>query len=152
MGAELRRLRIFFSIVAVFALAVTIALPSIVNATKENRPAFSFPVTTWQETTFAGIPFYIQYEKDYVDQWFELRVRRGNQYLPLIGTGYLQAYNIVWIFWEDSPQGFRTRTHDTLTFELYTKGSDKIRIKNVSLLADGMFDWLDNTPINPPQE
>lgn len=110
---------------------------------------YTFTVTTWQPTTFSGIPFYVECEKENVDQWFRLWAKENGQYLKPEGKGFLQAYNIIWMSW---PDDFKTKAKQTITFELWTSGPDKVGVKTVSLIADQMFSWNGDTPINPPEE
>ncbi len=141
------------TITAIFCLLlylVLVAIPVLADAEAvKPKLIFTFTVTTWHETTFAGIPFYVECQRQNVDQWFVLKAKRGNQYLPLEGKGFLQAENIVWISW---PEEFKTQAQDTLTFELWTSVSDQIGVRRVSLIGDKMFLWRGDTPINPPEE
>ncbi|MFA6382545.1 MAG: hypothetical protein WCX08_04745 [Candidatus Buchananbacteria bacterium] len=112
-------------------------------------PVYTFTVTTWHETTFTGIPFFIECQKQKTDQWFNLKAKVNGQYLPLVGRGFLQAKNIVWISWPDE---FKSKAKQNTTFELWTDGPDQIGVQEVSLIADQMFSWQGDVPINPPEE
>jgi len=111
---------------------------------------YQFAVTNWNETAFAGIPFYVKCEKENVDQWFELRGRTEDYKELPKATGFLQAYNIVWMGW--GQQEFKIPAKQTVKFELWTKGPDQIGVTEVSFISDEMFRWKGDTPINPPEE
>lgn len=118
---------------------------------KPVRPIYVFKVTTWQETTFKGIAFYVKAKRMNEDQGFLLCCREGNIYRPEVGHGYLNQYGIVWIDWI-LYDGVKTKPQQTLTFELYLTGKDVAGITEVSLLGDRMFDWIGDDPMNPPEE
>lgn len=138
-------------LVVAFAMVPIVLLDSLAQAEAvKPKLVYSFTVATWHQTTFSGIPFLVECKKENVDQWFELRAKKSDgQYLPLVGKGFLQAYNIVWIGW---PEPFKLPAKTRITFELYTSGPDRIGIKNVSLIADHAFAWNGDEPINPPEE
>jgi len=118
---------------------------------QESQPAlvYTFRATTWQETTLAGIPFYVRSRTKDENQGFLLCMRQGQKYLPNIACGYLDQDGIVWTNWVlENPT---TKSGQTLTFELWTRGQDKVGITEVSLLADNMFIWQGDDLKNPPK-
>ncbi len=111
-----------------------------------GKLVYAFKVTTYNATTFEGIPFHIRCRFPNKDQGFLLSCRQ----LPIIACGYLDPDGIVWTNWIlEKPT---TKPGQTLTFELWTIGPDKVGVTEVSLLADFMFGADGSDPKNPPEE
>lgn len=108
-------------------------------------------VTAYHETTVVGVPLFVKCQKVNTDQGFLLGCRTANNgYLSNVGCGYLQEDGIVWISW--LIDDLTMKTGETLTFELWPIGADRIGVTKVSLLADRMFSWAGDDPKNPPEE
>jgi len=115
-------------------------------ASQSSELVYRFKVTTWQETTLQGIPFFVHCQQPDGDQGFLL----GSPQLSVVACGYLDPDGIVWTNWIlENP---KTKPGQTLTLELWTIGPDKVGITEVSLLGDGMFNWDGSDPKNPPEE